>query len=185
VTSLLVQDGGVPGAVWNIAGLVVLGVLAEQACRRGAWLAAYLGAGLVGELVGWAGWQPVGAGNSVAVCGLAALLAVTTARDTGLPAGFAVAAAIWSLAVGAGPYLPAPVLVGAMIACGLAGRVPAVVGPGRIAVAVVAGSALFGITHADIHGAALAAGLVGVVGAWLCGVPVRPARERSDEPVRL
>ncbi len=40
------------------------------------FVAAQLVGGLTGELVGWAGWQPVGAGNSVGVCGLAGALAV-------------------------------------------------------------------------------------------------------------
>jgi rhomboid protease GluP len=54
----------------------VIGARVERALGRSAWIAAYLAGGLTGELVGWAGWQPLGAGNSVGVCGLAATLAV-------------------------------------------------------------------------------------------------------------
>jgi hypothetical protein len=49
-------------------------------CRAGPGAGAmagvcYLGAGLVGELAGYV-WQPRGAGNSVAICGLAGALTV-------------------------------------------------------------------------------------------------------------
>lgn len=77
-TSLLVQDGGVPGTLSNLFFLLVMGVLAEQVAGRWRWLVAYLGAGLAGELAGYA-WQPRGAGNSVAVCGLAGMLVVALA----------------------------------------------------------------------------------------------------------
>ena len=50
-TSLLVQDGGVPGTLSN---LCFLGALAEQVAGRWRWLVAYLGAGLTGELAGYA-----------------------------------------------------------------------------------------------------------------------------------
>ena len=35
LTALLVQDGGVPGTVFNLLGLVLVGVAAER--RLGAW----------------------------------------------------------------------------------------------------------------------------------------------------
>jgi membrane associated rhomboid family serine protease len=74
-TALLVQDGGVAGTISNLAFLLVLGAMAEQVLGPGRWLACYLGAGLVGELAGYV-WQPRGAGNSVAICGLAGALTV-------------------------------------------------------------------------------------------------------------
>ena len=70
ITSLVTQSSA-GGAASNLFFMLVLGVVAEQIASRSRWLACYLGAGIVGELVGYA-WQPVGAGNSVAVCGLAA-----------------------------------------------------------------------------------------------------------------
>ena len=74
-TALLVQDGGVAGTISNLAFLLVLGAMAEQVLGPGRWLVCYLGAGLVGELAGYL-WQPRGAGNSVAICGLAGALIV-------------------------------------------------------------------------------------------------------------
>ena len=53
----------------------VLGAIVEQFLAPWQWLACYFGAALTGELAGYA-WQPVGAGNSIAVCGLAGALAV-------------------------------------------------------------------------------------------------------------
>jgi len=55
--------------------VLIVGGAAEQVVRRRAWITAYVATGLVGQLFGQA-WQPVGAGNSVAVCGLAALAGV-------------------------------------------------------------------------------------------------------------
>ena len=79
LTALLVQDGGVPGTVFNLLGLLrwASRPSAGWAARLGA---GYLAGGLTGELVGWAGWQPIGAGNSVGVCGLAGALAVALLR---------------------------------------------------------------------------------------------------------
>ena len=74
-TALFGQDGGVVGALSNLAFLLILGAIAEQFLAAWQWLACYFGAGLAGELAGYA-WQPVGAGNSIAVCGLAGALVV-------------------------------------------------------------------------------------------------------------
>lgn len=79
-TSLLVQDGGVGGTISNLLFLVIVGVAAEQVAARWAWLVAYLGAATAGEAVGYA-WQPTGGGNSIAVCGLAALIAIALWRQ--------------------------------------------------------------------------------------------------------
>jgi membrane associated rhomboid family serine protease len=84
-TSLLVQDGGVGGTVSNLLFLLIVGIAAEQVAARWAWLVAYLGAAAVGEAVAYA-WQPTGGGNSVAICGLAAVVAVALGRrDRRLP----------------------------------------------------------------------------------------------------
>jgi hypothetical protein len=62
VTALVVQDGGLVGTVFNLVALVVIGVVAEQvwSCKR--WTVIVV--------------QPMGAGNSVVVFGLAASVAV-------------------------------------------------------------------------------------------------------------
>jgi membrane associated rhomboid family serine protease len=159
VTSLLVQDGGVTGTVSNLVFLAVLGTLAEQVAGRWRWLVAYLGAGLVGELAGYA-WQPRGAGNSVAVCGLAGLLVVALAAGAGLPRLAPMAVLWWCGALLASRWgaVPLVVLVAAAVAVQLA---PAgwAVGAGRLAAAAAA-VALVLVAARDIHGAALAAGIV-------------------------
>lgn len=74
-TSLVVQDGGLAGAIFNLAALAMIGFAAEQAWGRLRWAAIALAGALGGELWGMI-VQPVGAGNSIAVFSLAASLAV-------------------------------------------------------------------------------------------------------------
>jgi membrane associated rhomboid family serine protease len=75
VTSLVVQDGGWPGTVFNLVELAVVGLAAERLWGSRnwwwIWLTAGVGAQFWGLLV-----QPRGGGNSVATFGLAASLAV-------------------------------------------------------------------------------------------------------------
>jgi len=75
VTSLVVQDGGVAGAIANLVGLALIGMIAEQFWSAGQVLVLFFAAGIAGQLAGFA-WQPVGAGNSVANFGLAASVAL-------------------------------------------------------------------------------------------------------------
>ena len=69
LTAMLIQSDGWGQAVFNLISLVFFGVVVEWVRPRWAWLALYLGAGVVGQLLGYA-WEPPGGGNSVAVCGL-------------------------------------------------------------------------------------------------------------------
>jgi membrane associated rhomboid family serine protease len=159
LTSLLVQDGGVPGTVSNLGALVVLGVLAEAVTSRVHWLVGYLGAGFVGEIAGlW--WQPVGGGNSVAVCGLSGLLTVAAARSgSALSSAAPLAVLVWvSLLLGGqAPELVVPGVVVAVTVQHLGRRVPQL----RYVVPVAAvGTAAVLVGARDIHGAALAGGLV-------------------------
>lgn len=71
-TSWLVLTDGWVQIVVNSLGLLIYGVLAERAAGRIWWSVAYLGAGLAGEIAGIF-WQPIGGGNSVAICGLIGL----------------------------------------------------------------------------------------------------------------
>ena len=72
-TALWFQDGGLAGGAFNLTMLLVVGAAAERLWRRWAWLALYFGVGLTIECLAlW--WQPVGAGNSIAFCGLAGSL---------------------------------------------------------------------------------------------------------------
>jgi rhomboid protease GluP len=78
ITSLVVQDGWLLGGAFNIAALVLAGIALERVVSRWVWLTAYVGGGLVGQVFGHY-WQPVGGGDSVAVCGLVGLLVVLLA----------------------------------------------------------------------------------------------------------
>ncbi|WP_158550725.1 rhomboid family intramembrane serine protease [Geodermatophilus sp. TF02-6] len=79
VTSLVVQDGGWPGAVFNLAALAVVGATAEQVWGPRRWLVVWAGAGVGAQLWGLL-VQPTGAGNSVATFGLAASVSVLALR---------------------------------------------------------------------------------------------------------
>jgi len=156
-TALLVQDGGALGTASNLAFLAVLGVAAEQAVTRPRWLMAYLGAAAVGEFAGYA-WQPIGGGNSVAVCGLAAVCAVALWRDTAnLPVFALPATALWLGALLSMQWYPLIVL--GIVVIPLSRRL-STNAAGRLVLgfAVVVGAVLTAMR--DIHGAALLAGLV-------------------------
>lgn len=73
VTALFAQDGGMPGALFNLFWLLVLGSMAERRFSRPAWLAIYFGGGIAAEFLALA-WQPSGAGNSIACLALAGAL---------------------------------------------------------------------------------------------------------------
>lgn len=75
VTSLVVQDGGWPGTIWNLTALIWIGLMSEWAWGAARWVVIALGAGLGAQVWGWV-VQPTGAGNSVMVFGLAASLLV-------------------------------------------------------------------------------------------------------------
>lgn len=75
VTALFFQDGGWVGGLTNIAALWFIGNLAEQRFRRAIWAAVYGLGGLAAECIALS-WQPVGAGNSIAVCALAGAMVV-------------------------------------------------------------------------------------------------------------
>lgn len=69
VTALLVESDGWKQIIFNYAALAVIAPFAER--MLGSWLAAlvYLVSGVAAQIVSTAGWYPVGAGNSVALCG--------------------------------------------------------------------------------------------------------------------
>ena len=75
VTSLGVQDGGVPGTAFNLLALATLGGIAEQLWSGAPLALLFFGGAITGELAGLA-WQPIGAGNSVGNFGVAAAIAV-------------------------------------------------------------------------------------------------------------
>jgi membrane associated rhomboid family serine protease len=77
VTSLVVQDGGIAGAIANLVALALIGALAEQFWNSKQLLLLFFAGGIAGQLAGFA-WQPIGAGNSVANFGLAASIAIAS-----------------------------------------------------------------------------------------------------------
>jgi membrane associated rhomboid family serine protease len=78
-TSLVFQDGGLAGTVFNLATLALVGLLAERSL--GAWrtLACYAAGAVAGQSAAML-THSVGAGNSIAVCGLAGGLLASYAR---------------------------------------------------------------------------------------------------------
>jgi membrane associated rhomboid family serine protease len=173
VTSLLVQDGGVFGTVSNLAFLLVIGAAAEQVLPRRAMLGLYLTAGLVGQAAGYL-WQPFGAGNSVAICGLAGALAWTLHRHD-VPRWTSTALALWLGALLATWWAP-------LIAVGISGAVLdrcITLRPTRrrmLLVGATATTAAALTAAANVHGPALALGvLVGALPAIRCSGASTPA----------
>ena len=158
-TALFVQDDGVAGTISNLAFLLVMGAVAEQVLGAWRWLVCYFGAGLVGELAGYA-WQPRGAGNSVAICGLAGALTVALVVGARVPRLAPVVLAYWCGALVGSRWGPGLLLVG--VAGGVVvqlalGRVLSVGRPVAVAAAIVA---LVLLAAMDLHGAAMVAGIV-------------------------
>jgi membrane associated rhomboid family serine protease len=166
VTSLTVQDGGWAGALSNLIFLLALGATAEQLVSRWRWAVCYLGAGLAGELVAYS-WQPTGGGNSVANCGLAAIVVIAVMRSTiggrderpgPLTLGGPAVAALWIGVLLATWHYPL-ILIG-VVAVPLT-QIAVQRGWARYALpafAVAVGVLLCAV--ANIHGAALLTGLV-------------------------
>ncbi len=103
VTSLVVQDGGLAGSIFNLASLAVVGVIAERIWGARRWAVVALASGVAAQLWGLV-VQPVGAGNSVAVFGLAASVAAVALmsgnRATRIPAAVSLLAAAALLVAG-------------------------------------------------------------------------------------
>lgn len=87
ITTWFVLTDGWVQILINSIGLLAYGVLVERTIGRFWWIIAYVGAGLAGEVAGIF-WQPVGGGNSVAICGLIGLFSVwqaATQKSAGPP----------------------------------------------------------------------------------------------------
>jgi membrane associated rhomboid family serine protease len=179
-SALFVQDGGIVGALSNLGFLLVIGAIVEQFLAPWQWLTCYFGAALCGALAGY-GWQPVGAGNSIAVCGLAGALAVALwARTPGAVRAAPIALLYWCgalLATAWWPGLFAGLAAGALAHLAWArGR-----DPRRPAAAAAPVTAAILLAAANIHGAALAAGLLIAAGLRLAAdsVAERPGTRYS------
>ncbi|MFC4112452.1 rhomboid family intramembrane serine protease [Nonomuraea zeae] len=158
VTALLVQDGGVFGTLANLAFLAVLGYVAERALGPRRWLTLYAAGAVAGESAGYLLHQP-GAGNSVALCGLAAGLALLAgdrpARSLG--AFYAVVSGVWLLA-GLGTWGVVAMVV--LTAAGFQLVVHRERLPQWLPVAVPVAAALVLAALGDLHGYALLAGII-------------------------
>jgi membrane associated rhomboid family serine protease len=157
-TALFFQDGGLVGAASNLAFLGLIGVAAEQVLSRPRWLLHYFGIGLAVEVLAYS-WQPTGAGNSIAVCGLAGGVAVACLRgDSRLPGYTVPALLIWcgALLGTLSEDLIVPGIVVAVAAAAAAARRPEA---RRLVPLAVAATGVTLTAAANIHGAALLAGL--------------------------
>jgi membrane associated rhomboid family serine protease len=180
VTSLVVQDGGAFGLVFNVGTLLVLGILAERRLGRWRWLVLYLGGAAAGQAMGYLAGT-VGAGNSIANLGLAGGLIAAFARHRAWRIDAALSAAV-ALLIGL-TALPSETAraVGLVLAVVLGGFLVArrELFPRWVflAIAVVVGVALSAV--ADLHGPALLAGLV--LGAVITGGVVLQPEPRAGE----
>jgi membrane associated rhomboid family serine protease len=86
LTAIFVQPSGWGQYVYNVLGIVLVGVAVERRCGRVRWLVLYLGAGLVGVVLVLALYpHAVGGGSSDAVAGLIGGLTVVMWRTGRLP----------------------------------------------------------------------------------------------------
>jgi membrane associated rhomboid family serine protease len=69
VTALLVQSDGWEQIIFNYAALVAIAPFAERMVGSRPAALVYLVSGVAAQAVSTAGWYPIGAGNSVALCG--------------------------------------------------------------------------------------------------------------------
>ncbi|MGW0806143.1 rhomboid family intramembrane serine protease [Nonomuraea sp. NPDC002799] len=178
-TSLVVQDGGVFGTLCNLAFLAVLGYVAERALGPTRWLVLYLCGAAAGEAAGYLLDQP-GAGNSVALCGLAGGLVLAAGRlERSLGTFYAVVAAAWLPAASGGMWG----LV-ATVALAVAGAQLVVHRdrlPRWLPVAVFGVAVAVLVALRDLHGFAL---LGGIIVGWISNAtsPSAPRRTSPDPP---
>lgn len=175
-TSLIVQDGGVFGTLSNLAFLAVLGYVAERALGPTRWLALYLCGAVAGEATGYLLGQP-GAGNSVALCGLAGGLVLAAGRfERSLSAFYAVASGAWLPAASGGTWGLVATVVLAIAGFQLVIHRDRL--PRWLPVAVYGAAAAVLVTFRDLHGFAL---LGGIIVGWISN-PTSPSTSRRTSP---
>ncbi|MBS4219491.1 rhomboid family intramembrane serine protease [Bacillus sp. FJAT-49711] len=80
ITPLLVHSDGWIQYLFNIVCIAFLGIVVERLYGKIQFLTLYLAGGVMGEIIGYAGWDPYGAGASVGFCGLLGGLVVAMLR---------------------------------------------------------------------------------------------------------
>jgi rhomboid protease GluP len=86
ISPILVNPHGWMQVTSNLLALAIVGGVAERLWGSSLWIAFYIVGGVAGEVAGLA-WKPMGAGTSVAVCGLLGSVAVSLMSCIGtLPA---------------------------------------------------------------------------------------------------
>jgi rhomboid protease GluP len=166
-TSLVVQDGWLLGGAFNIAALALAGIAVERVVGRRVWLLAYVGGGLVGQAFGHY-WQPVGGGNSVAVCGLVGLLVVLLAFariDGQLPR---LVPPLWCGALAAAVWWPL-VFIGAATGTSIGGPVRERTWSRPLGVAFSVACAVVLLAAQDLHGGTLVVAMLASVMAVKVG----------------
>ncbi len=175
-TSLVLQDGGVVGAVFNLACLLIVGVVVERALGPARWLLLYLAGAVAGQVAGVL-FGTVGAGNSIAICGLAGgLLGVYARRGVDrLPA---TVCAVYAAVIVSTQFGGTAAGVVAAVATGLGIQLVRLRDkvPGWLPPVIALGCAAFLAVVGNLHGVALLGG--GLVGLLL------PAPNRPDRPDR-
>ncbi|WP_346101712.1 rhomboid family intramembrane serine protease [Nonomuraea maheshkhaliensis] len=176
-TALVVQDGGVLGTLFNLGFLAVLGYVAERALGPARWAVLYLSGAVVGEAAGFLLDQP-GAGNSVALCGLAGGLVLVggaerVSYERALGAFYAVVSGAWLPAASGDTWGWVVTVVLVVAASQLVARRESL--PGWLPVAVFGVAAVVLMALRDLHGFALLGGLA--VG-WISNArfPLLPGR---------
>ncbi|MFG6195800.1 rhomboid family intramembrane serine protease [Nonomuraea sp. JJY05] len=175
-TALVVQDGGLLGTLFNLVCLAGLGYFAERAFGPARWLALYAAGAVAGEAAGYLLNDP-GAGNSIAVCGLAGGLAVASGERMGraLGAYYALVLGVLIL-IGLGTWGVVVMVAAAAVGFQLVEkreRLPLWLFP---AVAVPAAGVLAAL--ADLHGVAL---LGGIIMGWILK-GTYPSMSRRTKP---
>ncbi|NUO56270.1 MAG: rhomboid family intramembrane serine protease [Hamadaea sp.] len=170
VTALLVQSDGWAQLVFNLLTLAVFGYLVEAYLGRWRWSVLYVGAGLLGQALGYA-WEPPGGGNSVAVCGLVGGLAAAVLLNRAtLPPNAGLFATLYAVAL-TGTHFGGwiAVVIGVVVVVAVNGVLVKTGRGTRILAVLVPLAGLVLLVRQDHHGASL---LFGVVAA---AVMPRPA----------
>ncbi|WP_274651124.1 rhomboid family intramembrane serine protease [Paenibacillus humicola] len=164
VTSLLVHADGWTQYALNMVCLLLIGYAAERLFGHGRFLLLYLAGGLIGQLAGYAGWDPFGAGASVGFCGVSGGICVAALSRTGrvnpVPCLVSIFFVVGLLISDLGNlYIGIVLIVAAGLVVPAAKRMKdARRGLEQIAGAATLAGALILLSLRDIHGAAIVGG---------------------------